>query len=157
MRTWFACLALLLALPAHAQSERPWPLQGTWAVDVSRLPMPPQARPKSVTISFARTPAGAVATRVEVIDPAGGRVFAESSITPDGTPAAVQGNLEADMAATSLPAPGVMVMQLARGGAPASTRIYAVSDDGKSMVETVAFFDPAGRPGLRNNYFERVR
>lgn len=152
-----ATLLLVPAVQAQAQAEKPSPLLGQWAVDVTRLPMPPQARPRSVTISFAKTPAGALTTRVEVVDPAGSRVFAEGSTTPDGKPAPVQGNLEADMAAASMPAPGVLVMQLAKGGQPVSTRVYAVSEDGKSMVETVAYFDSEGRPALRANYFNRLR
>ena len=48
-------------------------------------------------------------------------------------------------------------MQLAKNGSPASTRIYAVSTDGKSMIETVAYFRSDGQPVLRNNYFARLR
>ena len=48
-------------------------------------------------------------------------------------------------------------MQLAQNGSPASTRIYAVSADGHSMIETVAYFDSDGGPVLRRNYFTRLR
>lgn len=152
-----AATLLALSFQVTAQADRPSPLFGQWSVDVSRLPIPPQARPKSVTITFARAEAGALSTRVEVIDPTGGRIFAEGTAMPDGKAAAVKGNLEADVAATSMPSPGVLVMQLSRGGVPASTRIYAVSEDGQSMVETVAYFDQDGKPALRANYFSRIR
>jgi hypothetical protein len=48
-------------------------------------------------------------------------------------------------------------MQLGKNGNPASTRIYSVSEDGNSMVETVAYFSADGQPVLRKNYFSRVR
>jgi hypothetical protein len=75
----------------------------------------------------------------------------------DGTAVSVQGNLEADTAASTMPLPGVLVTQLARGGAPSSTRVYAVSADGKSMTETATFTAPDGKPALRTNYFSRVQ
>lgn len=152
-----ALAALLMSSPAYAQKDRQSPLLGEWSVDVSRLPIPPQARPKSVTITFSRTQVGALMTQVEVIDSTGGRAFAEGTSTPDGKPVSVRGNLEADMAAAMMPAPDVLVMQLSRGGMPASTRVYSVAEGGKSMVETVAYFDNEGRPALRTNYFDRVK
>lgn len=48
-------------------------------------------------------------------------------------------------------------MQLGKNGHPASTRIFAVSADGNSMTETVAYFDADGRPVLRKNHFSRLR
>jgi len=48
-------------------------------------------------------------------------------------------------------------MQLAKNGSPASTRIYSVSADAKTMIETVAYFRPDGQPALRKNYFSRLR
>ena len=69
----------------------------------------------------------------------------------------MQGNLEADVSATTMPLPQVLVMQLAKGGVPASTRIYTVAADGASMTETVAYFGPDGQPALRKNVFMRIR
>jgi hypothetical protein len=48
-------------------------------------------------------------------------------------------------------------MQLGKNGSPASTRIYSVSADGRTMIETVAYFRQDGQPVLRKNYFARVR
>lgn len=76
----------------------------------------------------------------------------------DGTPSSITGDLaEADSVAAKLPAPNVMVMQLAKGGIPASTRVYTVAADGKTMIETAAYVGPDGKPLLRTNYFRRVR
>jgi hypothetical protein len=69
----------------------------------------------------------------------------------------VKSNFEADISATSLPRPEVIIMQLAKDGSPASTRIYAVNPDGKTMIETVTFFGPDGQPVQRKNYFSRIR
>ena len=95
--------------------------------------------------------------KVEVIDPAGGKLEADGETPLDGTPTPVTSNFEADWSATFMPRPEVLVVQLAKNGSPASTRIYAVGADGNSMIETVAYFDAEGRPMLRKNYFARLR
>jgi hypothetical protein len=94
---------------------------------------------------------------VEVIDPTGARLEADGVTPLDGSPTPVKSNFEADVSATTMPRSEVLIMQLAKNGNPASTRIYAVSADGKSMIETVAYFGADGQPVLRKNYFSRVR
>jgi hypothetical protein len=133
------------------------PLLGSWAVDISRLPMPPQARPRSVTITFSGERDGRLGTRVEVVDPNGERLHAEGVTPLDGVPTPVTSSFEADVSATTMPAPEVLVMQLAKDGVPASTRIYTVAADGKSMTETVAYFGQDGQPVLRKNFFSRIQ
>ena len=130
---------------------------GKWAADVSKLPIPAEARPKSVTITFTEATAGHLATRVEVVSPDNTVMYAESVAELNGTPVAAKGNLEADTVAVAMPAPGVLIMQLSLGGVPGSTRIYTLSDDRKSMVETAANFGADGRPYMRTNYFTRVQ
>ncbi|MBN8844851.1 MAG: hypothetical protein J0H88_16540 [Sphingomonadales bacterium] len=149
--------ALIHATPAFAQPSSASPLLGVWAVDVAKLPTPPAERPKSVTITYSDAGAGKWRTQVDVVLPDGKAVQAVSTYTPDGTATAVEGNLEADMAAVRLPEPDVMVTALARGGQPASMRSYTVSPDGKTMTETVVYFTAEGRPAMRTNYFNRVR
>lgn len=139
---------------ANAQAS---PLIGVWAVDVARLPIPAEARPQRVTITFAEAGSGRLATRVEVVDAQGARMHAEGTTALDGTPAAVTGNLEADVSATTMPIPQVLVMQLAKQGVPASTRVYTVAADGESMVETAAYVGSDGKPIMRTNYFARVK
>ena len=156
------CLILLVALaaapmPLRAAQRGDPPLFGSWVVDTSRLPMPEEARPRRVTITFARTDGGQLASRVEVLDASGATLVAEAETSLDGTPAPVRGSLEADVSATRMPTPRVLVMQLARAGIPASTRVYSVADDGKSMIETVAYIGEDGSPVMRTNFFSRAR
>jgi hypothetical protein len=157
LRPMLATAALIL-LAGHAHAEGPsiGSLAGRWTVDVSRLPVPVEARPRSVTITFADVRGGRLSTRVEVVDPAGTVIAAESIAELNGTPVEVKGNLEADTIAAAMPAPGVLIMQLVRGGIPGSTRVYTVAADGKTMVETAANVGDDGRPFMRTNYFSRV-
>jgi hypothetical protein len=152
-----SAVSTLGAPAASAGSQDVSPLIGSWAVDTARLPMPPEARPRSVTITFDDVGEGKWATKVEVVGPDGARSHAEGVGTLDGSAAPVKGNLEADVAAAKMPAQNVLVMMLVRGGVPASTRIYAVTADGKSMVETATFFEKDGSPVMRTNYFTRIR
>ncbi|WP_423601787.1 hypothetical protein [Sphingomonas sp. MS122] len=144
------------AAPAAAPATPASPLLGSWAVDLSRLPMPPEARPKRVTITYSDAGGGKWRTQVEVQGKDGSRSHATGTYWPDGTSFPVEGNLEADTAAVKLPAPNVMVQALAKGGVPASMRTYTVAADGKTMTETVVFFTPDGKPAMRTNYFNRV-
>ncbi len=157
-----AVITLLATLAITQTSNAAGPsvhtsLIGAWAVDTSRLPMPPAGRPKSVTITFAEDGADRLRTRVEVVDPTGTRLEADGVTPLDGSPTPVKSNFEADVSATTMPRPEVLIMQLAKNGNPASTRIYAVSADGKTMIETVAYFTSDGMPVLRKNYFARLR
>ena len=62
-----------------------------------------------------------------------------------------------DICAAMIPAPGVLVMQFAYQGVPASTRVYSVDKDGRILTETEAFFKKDGTPVLRIAYFSRAR
>jgi hypothetical protein len=159
-----ALLAILLLIavpiqdaPALARSSNASPLIGSWAVDVSRLPIPPEARPQRVTFTFSDAGNGKWATQVDIVDAAGAKSHAEGTAALDGTPAPVKGSLEADVTAVKMPAPNVLVMQLGKGGNPASTRVYTVAADGKSMIEIAAYFGDGGVPVMRTNHFTRVR
>ena len=73
MKTFAALLfaaALGGGVSVAAESVRGSPLVGRWSVDVSRLPMPPEARPRSVTITFADVD-GKWATTVDIVDAGG--------------------------------------------------------------------------------------
>ncbi|MDE2371395.1 MAG: hypothetical protein KGN16_20670, partial [Burkholderiales bacterium] len=50
----------------------------------------------------------------------------ESPSAGAGSPTAIPPNFEADVSATTMPTPEVLIMQLAKDGVPASTRIYTV-------------------------------
>lgn len=161
MRKTFALLLAMSLLPlsaAHAESPPASPLLGTWSVDVSRLPVPAEVRPKSVTITFNEEVGGKWTTRVEIIGGNGSARRMASTYSLDGLSVLIVGDqMEADSAAVRMPVPGVMVVALAKDGTPASTRVYTVAHDGHEMVETAVYFDDSGRAVMRTNYFSRVR
>lgn len=161
MKALFAILLLTAVLiqdaPALARPSNASALIGSWAVDVSRLPIPPEARPKRVTITFGDAGNGKWATQVDIVDAGGTKSHAEATASLDGMAAPVKDSPEADITAVKMPAPNVLVMQLGKGGMPASTRVYTVAADGKSMIEIAAYFGDGGVPVMRTNYFTRVR
>ena len=149
--------ALSIASQVEGEAIARSPLLGKWVADVARLPIPAEARPRSVTIVFSELEGGRLGTTVEVVDANGTPMRAEGTTSLDGKPSPVSGNLEADASATTMPADNVLVMQLATGGVPASTRVYVVSNNGESMVETSAYVGGDGQPVLRTNYFQRSK
>lgn len=160
MKAHFAILlaaVLIHGAPAFARSSNASPLIGSWAVDVSRLPMPPEARPKSVTIAFSDAGDGKWTTQVEIVDAGGAKSHAAGTATIDGVPVPVKGSMETDISAVKMPAPNVLVMALGKGGVPASTRIYTVAADGKTMIEIASYFGHDGKPVLRTSHFTRIR
>lgn len=159
MKTSIVILLLAVACsiaPAGAAAEATSPLVGRWAVDVSRLPMPREARPMRVTIAFSDAGKGLWSTQVDIVDAGGGETRAIGTAALDGTPASVTGSAEADTAALRMPASNVLVMALGKGGVPASTRIYTVAADGRTMIETAVYFGADGQPILRTNHFTRL-
>lgn len=155
---WSILLTLSLVFVSSARSEaaKRSALIGTWAVDVSKLPMPPEARPKRVTITFAQPEPGRWSTKVEVVDAAGATHHAEGESALDGTPAPVTGGFESDIASATMPTPDVLILTLGHDGVPGSTRIYTVVRGGDSMIETSSYFGDDGRPIVRTHYFDRL-
>lgn len=146
---------LVQSMPLPAQAAADTPLVGSWGLDTSRMSLAPEARPRSVTISFSH--AGAQwTTHVDIVSADGAESHAIGTATLDGAPAAVQGSPEADIAAFKMPAPNVLVVSLSKGGIPGSTRIYSVDPDGKHLVETSAYFGDQGMPVFKTYYFSRV-
>ena len=142
------------SLPARQAASSP--LLGRWSVDVSRLPIPPEARPRSVTIAFGETDARRWTMAVDIVDAGGNGIHSIGTAALDGTATRVEGSPEADTAAFKMPEPGVLVLALAKDGLPASTRIYAVGADAEAMVETAVYFSKDGMPIMRTNYFTRI-
>ena len=150
--------ALAQSEAASAQSAGASPLLGSWAVDVSRLSVPPEARPKSVTMTFTDAGGGKWSTHVDIFGGDGSQRHMASTYALDGTAAPITGDkAEADTGAVKMPAPSVMVLALGKGGIPASTRIYTVAPDEKTMIETAVYFGEDGKPIMRTNYFNRIR
>lgn len=145
---------LLLSVPSQAAAQPP-SLIGQWSVDTSRLPMAPDARPKRVTITFKEAGSSRLSMDVVIVYADGAEVHSTGTASLDGTPIAVEGSPEADTAAMKRPEPNVLVLGLSKGGEPASTRVYTVAPDGKSMTETVSALGSDRRPSMRTNYFTR--
>lgn len=150
-------VALAGALPmSSAATGGESPVLGTWALDTSRLPMPPDQRPKSVQFAFADVGGDKLSTHVDIVYSPGQEVHSVSSTALDGTYAVIDNSPEADHIALKRPAPNVVVMALQQNGVLVSTRIYAVLPDGRHMVETVVYPGDDSRL-MRTNYFTRVR
>jgi hypothetical protein len=158
MKAVLAMLLLIGATPGQARASSASPLLGSWAVDVSRLPVPPQARPKSVRITFSDAGGGKWVTRVDIFGGDGSERHMTSTYALDGSAARIDGDTaEADVGAVKIPAPNVLVLALGKGGLPASTRVYTVAPNGKSMIETATSIGGDGKPVMRTNYFTHVR
>lgn len=159
MKAIFVALLAATALNvtlAHAASSAESPLVGHWVLDVATLPMPPEARPKSVSLDFADAPDGKWLTRVEIVENSGNKMHGESTLSLDGTPGQATGNYWVDVVAAKMPAPNVLVMQFVYQGIPRSTRVYSVSPDGKILTETEAYAKEDGTPMLRTAHFNRA-
>lgn len=148
-----ATLACTVAGAAPTSSD---PLFGRWALDTSRLPMPPDARPKQVDITFAGAQGDRVSMAVDIVYAPGNEVHSIGIASLDGTPIPVKGSPEADIAAMSRPRPDVLVVVLGKNGGPASTRVYTVAADGKHLSESVTAYGGDGRPTLKTHYFTRL-
>ena len=100
----------LTGSPVLAASPADSPLVGHWLLEVDSLPMPPEARPKSVSIVFAAMPDGKWNERVEIIDPNGKPMHSESTLSLDGTPGRASGTYWVDVLAAKMPEPDVLVV-----------------------------------------------
>ena len=165
MDIWKTLLAIALITASHAGSSLAASagvdssasrLIGSWEVDVARLPIPPEARPKSVTIAFTAVDKSQWKMRVDIVDGGGHEIDATGTYTLDGKQVAVTGSPEADAGAVKMPTLDVLILALSKAGVPASTRIYAVAPGGKNMVETAVYYGPDGKPIMRTNYFSRA-
>lgn len=155
--------SLLMAADAPYNAARPQsavaaaqgsPLVGRWALDVAGVPA--EERPRAVTISFSIAPDQRWTTQVEIVNPDGGTLHAESTAALDAAPVPTAGNMGfIDSASLRQPAPGTLVMTLGKDGAPVSTRVYTVSRDRKSMTETIIWAGSA-MPRLETNTFHRI-
>ena len=156
MKSVSLVVALLLAMPAFSAWSAESPLAGRWSLDASTLPMPPEARPKSVELEFRAAPGGKWSTKVEILDAGNNRMSSASTLTLDGTPGRATGNYWVDVLSAKMPAPNVLVMQFVYQGIPRSTRVYSVSEDGKVLTETEAYFKEDATPVMRTALFNRV-
>lgn len=158
------CLFLAAALAAGGAAQGAGAVKpaepsllGTWSLDTSRMPLPPEQRPKSVQFAFADAGAGKLSVHVDIVYAPGSEVHSASLGSVDGGAVAVENSPEADHVTLRRPTPGVLVMGLQKNGVLVSTRIYAVTPDNRGLVETNVHPGENGDLVMRTNYFERSR
>lgn len=152
----FGAIFAQIGCMSEAQAEQQSPLLGTWSLDVAQMQAPADMRPESVTIIFAEAGEDKWSTKVSIIAQDGSVREMTGVYALGGTAAPITGDqLEADTAAVATPLPNVMLLALAKEGHPASTRLYTVSPDGRTMTEKAVSWDDKGIPIIRTNIFQR--
>ena len=142
--------------PAVVASESS-PLLGSWALDLLRSEIPPEARPQSVTITYSDVGGGKWQTNVAIVGRDGGKINATGTHPLDGTSGPSTGYPNVDTVAVKVPAPNVMVAAFYKEGMPRSTRTYIVSADGQTMTENIVWLNLNGTPELATNLFNRLK
>ncbi len=142
--------------PALAAPQPASPFLGRWSVDVAKLPLPPQQRPKSVTMTFGDAGHGTWRTSVDIVAPDASVSHSVTTYTPDGTPAPIADNAEYDHVAITMPVPNVLIMALSKAGTPGATRIFTLSADGNTDLETHVYQTPAGPLSMKTAEWKRL-
>ena len=143
--------------PGLAQPSASSPLLGSWTLDVIQSEIPPEARPKSVTITYSDMGGGKWSTNVAIVGGDGTKINATGTYPLDGLPAPGTGYANVDTVAVKVPAPNVMIAAFYKGGMPRSTRTYIVSADGKTMTENIVWLNINGNPEIATNLFNRLK
>jgi len=133
------------------------PFLGKWALDLKSMPATYGSPPISVTYEFVDFKNGRWETRIHIVDDNHGVRDIAVGYRRDGQPNAGTGYAgEGDTAAVNSPAPNVLVMSLAREKQLESVRTYAISANGREMIESAADVDDDGKPFVRNFRFTRI-
>jgi hypothetical protein len=154
----FACIGLATASLARSPANSPSPFLGTWSLDVAHMPVTYGTPPKSVIYEFVDIGQGRWETRIKITDQDGSIRDISVSYLRDGHANSGKGYKgEGDSAAVNSPAPNVLVMSLAKDKGLESVRVYAVSANGREMIESAADVDDEGVPFVRNFHYKRIR
>ena len=132
-------------------------LLGSWSLDTSRMPVPPEQRPASVRFTLGDAGRNTWKVSVDIVYAPGQEVHSVSTPVLDGSSTVITNSPEADTGTFKQPAPNVLVMALQKQGVLVSTRIYSALPDGRTMVETAVYPGQSGTPVMKTNYFTRVR
>jgi len=149
-------LAIVFSQAAAAGPAPASPFLGRWGVDVAHLPLSPEQRPKSVTMSFSDAGGGKWTTLVDIVGPDGSDIHSAATYALDGIPAPITPDGEYDHVAMTNPAPNVLVMALSKAGTPGTTRIFTLSPDGNTDVETHVYQTPAGPLSMKTALWKRL-
>lgn len=148
-----------VARPAPASTAVPArsPFLGRWELDLTRMPATYGTPPRRVVYRFEDIGGGRSRLTVDITAQDDSVRHMTTAYRPDGRAARSEGETsEADSAAFLLPAPNVLVMNLARNRMPASVRVYTIAPDGREMTESAADVDDKGDPFVRKFHFRRV-
>jgi hypothetical protein len=151
-----ARLSLLLLLLTAAMPSMPAEkhlLLGTWMVDVSKLTQPDP--PASVTMMLAEAGGGEYSMSIDIVARDGARMHAGGKFKPGGPVVAVSGSADVDTVIFTMPSRRILVMGGAYQGHPSHTRIWALTDDGKQMTETIVGHIDGKTPHIRTNIWNR--
>ena len=141
--------------PLH--DAAPTPFSGRWDLDLTRLPDSYGPPPKRVVYAFQPVDGGTWRISVDITAADDSVRHMAASFRPDGKAVPGEGDTsEADSAAIMIPAPNVLVMNLAKDGRPGSARVYTVAADGREMTESAAFINDKGKPVVRNFHFRHL-
>jgi len=147
---------VMLAQPVPAASQAASPFLGRWAVDVAKLPLPPEQRPRSVTMTFSDAGGGKWTGSVEIVTPDGSVVHSTSTYPLDGTPSPIEPDGEYDHIAITTPLPNVLIMALSKEGTPGTTRIFTLSPDGNTDIETHVYQTAEGPLSMKTAEWKRL-
>jgi hypothetical protein len=139
---WLLCSTSVTAVAAEKHA-----LLGTWKVDIATVQSPNP--PKSVTLMLEEAGEGSYHMSVTIEGPDGSKVKSEGTFKPDGSATRVAGNQDFDVVSMTMPTRRTLVMAGGFEGHPASTRVWALTDDGKRMIETAIRHLPDGTPYQR--------
>lgn len=130
---------------------------GTWAIDVAKVPLPPELRPKSVTMTFEDAGGGRWKSTVDIVRPDGSTSHSVSTYRLDGSPMPIAGDNDADHVAITSPLPTVLIMALSKKGTPGNIRVFTILRDGNTEVETHVYETPQGYLSMKSAEWKRVR
>lgn len=144
-------------VPASAPIAARSPFLGRWELDLTRMPATYGTPPRRVVYMFEDIGGGRSRLTVDITAQDDSVRHMTTAYRPDGRAARSEGETsEADSAAFLLPAPNVLVMNLARNRMPASVRVYTIAPDGREMTESAADVDDKGDPFVCKFHFRRV-
>jgi hypothetical protein len=143
---------LLVTSGGHASETPKHLLLGVWSLDLARVSQP---GPRSVTITLRESDGGAYRMAVHIEAPDGTHMKSEGEFTPGGGTVLVQGSADVDVVTFTMPSRRILVMAGAYQGRPSHTRVWALTDDGKEMTETIVGHIDGKTPHIRTNYWVR--
>jgi hypothetical protein len=92
---------------------------------------------------------------VDIVGPDGTKMHAGGTFKPGGPAVSVSGSDDVDVVIFTMPSRRILVMGGAFQGHPSHTRIWALSDDGKYMTETIVGHIDGKTPHIRTNIWNR--